>query len=82
MRVMPRKKEMPFEESLSRLEEIVEAMEKGDMSLKDLMAAYSEGVTLSQSCLKALDRAEKAMDLMVQEKQGKAEENVLSIEEN
>lgn len=79
---MPRKKEMPFEESLSRLEEIVEAMEKGDMSLKDLMAAYSEGVTLSQSCLKALDRAEKAMDLMVQEKQGKAEENVLSIEEN
>lgn len=82
MRVMPRKKEMPFEESLSRLEEIVEAMEKGDMSLKDLMAAYSEGVTLSQFCLKALDRAEKAMDLMVQEKQGKAEENVLSIEEN
>jgi exodeoxyribonuclease VII small subunit len=82
MIVMPRKKEMPFEESLSRLEEIVEAMEKGDMSLKDLMAAYSEGVTLSQSCLKALDRAEKAMDLMVQEKQGKAEENVLSIEEN
>ncbi len=82
MRVMPRKKEMPFEESLSRLEEIVEAMEKGDMSLKGLMAAYSEGVTLSQSCLKALDRAEKAMDLMVQEKQGKVEENVLSIEEN
>ena len=79
---MPRKKELPFEESLARLEEIVATMEKGDMSLKDLMAAYSEGVTLSQSCLKALDRAEKAMDLMVQEKQGKAEENVLSIEEN
>ena len=81
MIVMPRKKELPFEESLSRLEEIVEAMEKGDMSLKDLMAAYSEGVTLSQSCLKALDRDEKAMDLMVQENQGEIAEEELVIEE-
>ena len=78
---MPRKKEMPFEESLARLEEIVDAMEKGDMSLKELMTAYSEGVSLSDSCLKALDRAEKAMDLMVQENQGQAVERELSIEE-
>ncbi len=82
MRKMPRKKELPFEESLARLEEIVATMEKGDMSLKDLMAAYSEGVTLSQSCLKALDRAEKAMDLMVQENKGEIIENELVIEEN
>lgn len=79
---MPRKKEMPFEESLTRLEEIVETMEKGDISLKDLMAAYSEGVVLSQNCLKALDRAEKAMDLMVQENQGKIVEKELVLEEN
>jgi exodeoxyribonuclease VII small subunit len=78
---MPRKKELSFEESLSRLEEIVSSMEQGDMSLKDLMAAYSEGVTLSQSCLKALDRAEKAMDLMVQESDGKTSEEELVIEE-
>lgn len=78
--MMPRKKEMPFEDSLARLEEIVDTMEKGDMSLKDLMAAYSEGVTLAQSCAKALDRAEKTMDIMVQENQGKAEERELSIE--
>ena len=78
---MPRKKELPFEESLSRLEEIVASMEQGDMSLKDLMAAYSEGVALSQSCLKALDRAEKAMDLMVQENGGKTSEEELVIEE-
>ena len=49
---MPRKKEIPFEESLARLEEIVAAMEKGDMSLKELMIAYSEGVTLSQNWLR------------------------------
>jgi exodeoxyribonuclease VII small subunit len=45
------------------------------------MAAYSEGVALSQSCLKALDRAEKAMDLMVQENGGKTSEEELVIEE-
>ena len=77
---MPRKKEIPFEESLARLEEIVAAMEKGDMSLKELMIAYSEGVTLWQNCLKALDMAEKTMDLMVQEESGKAVEKDLVIE--
>ncbi len=79
---MPRKKELPFEESLARLEEIVETMENGETSLKDLMAAYSEGVTLSQHCLKALERAEKTMDIMVQENEGKIIEKELVLEEN
>lgn len=77
---MPRKKELAFEESLARLEEIVNAMESTDMSLKDLMANYAEGVKLSDSCLKALDRAEKAMDIMVRERNGEAQEEELHIE--
>lgn len=77
---MPRKKELAFEESLARLEEIVNAMENSDMSLKDLMASYAEGVKLSDSCMKALDRAEKAMDIMVHEKGSKLQEEELQIE--
>ena len=78
---MPRKKELSFEESLTRLEEIVARMESGDADVQVLMANYSEGVQLSQNCLKALDMAEKTMDMMLQEQDGQIVESELIIEE-
>ena len=66
-------KEASFEESLAELETIVEQMETGEPSLADLMENYSRGIRLSQKCMKALERAEKAMDLLVKEKTGETE---------
>jgi len=80
MRAMPARKQLSFEESLEKLESIVQTMESGDTTLKDLMANYSEGVKLSERCLKDLTRAEQAMDLLVKEKNGKAETEPLTIE--
>ena len=60
---MPRKKELSFEESLEKLEGIVKEMEGGDLTLKDLMSHYSEGVGLAKNCMSALERAEQTMDL-------------------
>lgn len=77
---MPRKKALSFEESLEKLEQIVASMESGDSNLKELMANYSEGVQLGNNCLKALDDAEKAMDLLVQENDNKVIEQELQIE--
>ncbi len=77
---MPGKKEMSFEAALGRLEEIVASMESGEASLSDLMQQYSEGVELSKFCMASLDRAEKAMDLLVGEKDGKVTEEPLVIE--
>ena len=71
---MPRKKELSFEESLEKLEQIVSAMESGDSSLQDLMANYAEGVQLGSNCLKVLEQAEKTMDVMVQDNAGKVKE--------
>jgi exodeoxyribonuclease VII small subunit len=77
---MPRKKELSFEESLEKLEQIVSAMESGDSSLQDLMANYAEGVQLGSNCLKVLEQAEKTMDVMVQDNAGKVKESELQIE--
>lgn len=77
---MPRKKELSFEESLAKLEQIVAAMESGDSSLQDLMANYAEGVKLGASCQKVLEQAEKTMDIMIQDKAGRATESELQIE--
>ena len=66
-------KEASFEESLAQ-------MENGEPSLADLMENYSRGIRLSQKCMKALERAEKAMDLLVKEKTGETEALELKIE--
>ena len=72
---MGRKKEMAFEDALGALEQIVSEIEAGDLSLADLMAKYSEGIKLSDFCMKSLRRAEETMDLLVRETaDGMAEE--------
>ncbi len=73
-------KEASFEESLAELETIVEQMESGEPSLADLMENYSRGIRLSQKCMKSLERAEKAMDLLLKEKTGETEALELKIE--
>ena len=49
---------LPFEESLQKLEAIVEAMEAGDLPLETLIARYEEGARLAQVCQEKLAEAE------------------------
>ena len=53
------KKDLSFEESLKRLEEIVAGLEKGDVSLGNSMAMFTEGSALVQRCTAMLDEAEQ-----------------------
>ena len=64
---MARKKEMAFEDAIGALEQIVAEIETGELPLADLMAKYSEGIKLSDFCIKSLKRAEETMDLLVKE---------------
>ncbi len=58
-------KKMTFEEQLTRLEEIVAALERGDVQLADSLALYEEGTRLIAACTKQLDQAEqKVVKLM------------------
>ena len=52
-------KTMSFEDSLKRLEEIVAGLEKGDVSLGDSMALFTEGSALVKRCTEMLDEAEQ-----------------------
>ena len=76
---MARKKEQTFEEALSQLEQIVSEIEGGEMPLADLMAKYSEGIKLSDFCVKPLKRAEETMDLLVTETADGVREEELRI---
>lgn len=48
-----------FEQSLSRLEEIVRLLERGDAPLSESLGLFEEGAGLVKSCSKLLDEAEQ-----------------------
>jgi exodeoxyribonuclease VII small subunit len=53
------KQSRTFESALKRLEEIVNNMESGDISLDESMKALEEGNELIKYCLNKLDDTEK-----------------------
>lgn len=64
---------MEFEKKLSRLEEIVHKMEKGEVSLEDSLKLFEEGVKLSRECHQKLTDAElKVKKLVGFDPQGEA----------
>ena len=47
-----------FEESMQRLEQIVRAMEQGDVPLEESLKLFQEGTQLVRSCNQLLDEAQ------------------------
>lgn len=53
-----------FEASLDALEQLVDRMEHGEMSLEESLAAYERGVGLYRRCQQALEQAELRVKLL------------------
>ena len=47
-----------FEENMQRLEQIVRAMERGDVALEESLKLFQEGTELVRNCGKLLDEAQ------------------------
>ena len=54
-----------FEKALERLEEIVEEMEGGSLSLDKMIAGFEEGQTLLKFCTQKLNEVEKKIEVLV-----------------
>lgn len=64
---MARSRKKPdFEESIERLEEIVEALETGDLSLEQSLKQFEEGIALTRSCQTALSEAEQTIKVLTE----------------
>ena len=66
-RIMAAKKSYPFEQSLEKLEQLVERMEEGDLSLEDSLKTFEEGIKLTRECQQALVKAEQKVKLLIEE---------------
>ncbi len=53
-----------FEASLESLEQLVEKMEHGEMTLEESLTAYERGVGLYRNCQTALEQAELRVRLL------------------
>jgi exodeoxyribonuclease VII small subunit len=62
--------EPTFETALKRLEEIVQALEKGDLSLDESLRLYEEGIKLSRLCHAKLEEAEGKIALLLKDARG------------
>lgn len=58
---------MDFEKKLTRLEEIVHKMEKGDLALDESLKLFEEGVKLSRECQGKLTEAEAKVKILMGE---------------
>ena len=69
-----------FEESLTKLEEIVAQLERGDLSLEDSVRLFEEGMKLSHSCKQELDAAEGRIQVLIEQSGGKMKAQDLEVE--
>ena len=56
---------MDFEKKLGRLEDIVEKMENGELTLEDSLKLFEEGVKLSRECNVQLNEAEQKVKILL-----------------
>ncbi len=64
------KKELTFELALARLEEILEKMNSGSVSLEESLTLFEEADKLITSCGKRLNDAERKIELLIKNRNG------------
>ena len=63
-------KNATFESNMQRLEQIVRAMERGDVALDESLKLFDEGTALVRSCEKLLDEAQLQIEKVVKGSDG------------
>jgi len=63
-----------FEESMNRLEKIVDELDKGDYSLEESLQKFEEGLKLGKKCKTILEKAELRVSKLVEDDDGKLDE--------
>ncbi|MBU2620757.1 MAG: exodeoxyribonuclease VII small subunit [Proteobacteria bacterium] len=59
-----------FEAAMKQLEQIVQELESGNLSLEDSIKKFEEGIKLSKFCSAKLDETEKKITLLLKDQDG------------
>ena len=69
---MSNAKPKTFETSLEELERIVRELEQGELSLEKSLELFEQGVKLSRDCQERLNQAERRIEILMRDNQGRA----------
>jgi exodeoxyribonuclease VII small subunit len=61
-----------FETSLEELERIVRELEQGELTLEKSLELFEQGVKLSRECQERLTQAERRIEILMRDNQGRA----------
>ena len=77
-----RKKTVDFEKRLEELENLVDALESGGLSLEDSLKAFEKGVKITRECQEALREAEQKVQLLTQTDEGEPVANDFTADDD
>ena len=63
-------KNLSFDKSLKRLEEIVDQLETGQLSLEESLKVFEEGVKISLYCQEELQKTDGKVSLLIKKMNG------------
>ena len=64
--------DLTFEACLARLEQIVAALESGNLPLDESLKVFEEGVALARHCGRYLEEAERRIEVLAKDESGTA----------
>jgi exodeoxyribonuclease VII small subunit len=70
-----------FEERLTQLEQVVEKLERGELSLDESVRLFEEGVKLSDACKAELEKADGRVQVLVEGRNGKMQAAEMDLDE-
>ena len=62
-----KKAKFNFEDAIEQLEDLVEALEEGDLSLEESLKAFEDGKKLTRECQLALEKAEQRIQILTKD---------------
>jgi exodeoxyribonuclease VII small subunit len=65
--------DVTFEQAMARLEEIVERLDAGDLTLDESLRLFEEGIGLARLCSKQLTDAQGKLEMLVKTADGSVE---------
>lgn len=74
-------KDLTFEEAIQNLENIVNELETGKLTLDESVKKFEQGIKLSKHCNEILENAEKQITVLIENSNGEMEEEKFDTED-
>ena len=74
--------EVKFEKAMTRLESIVEELERGDLNIDKSLEIFEEGIKMSRVCSKKLNEAEAKIEKLKKGKKGDLVTELFPLDNN